>query len=531
MSEILTLLLILALGSALGTVRIRNFSLDTLGILIVGMLFGHFGASVSPVLMNFGVSLLVYAIALQIGPGFVESFRSDGLKYMAAALLPSVVAVVVSLISGYALGLGLDSVMGAYTGAFNSAISFAALLGQMDAHVFTQAFGTVYPITFGLAILFINYTPLFLRADVKREIREHREEFKRRHPPPLKRHFRVTNPGCDGKTLDQLDLPALAGASITRVAKGEQVVAPRPDLVFHLDDLVEAVGTREDLERLALVLGEVTQEPFPVEEGHSRLVDRRFLVTNKEVVGKTLAELKLREKCEATVTRIRRGGVDIPVTSRTQLAYGDRVTVVVREDKIPIVTSILGDDLHAFGRQDLMPVFIGMALGALVGLIPWPIPGLGQFRLGLVGGVLIVGITFGRLGKVGPVVFTITAQANHVLKRLAIMLFMAALGTTAGSDLWANLLQVGIPTVLVSVATLLGALITAMIFARFVLGRDIVDTLAIMSGSIASTPALETVVANINAQDAYSTYAAIYPMGLMGPVLVAQIMIHLKGMF
>ena len=165
-------------------------------------------------------------------------------------------------------------------------------------------------------------------------------------------------------------------------------------------------------------------------------------------------------------------------------------------------------------------VLLGMALGALVGMVS-----IGGFRLGLSGGVLLVGIFAGRMGKIGPVVFTITAQANHVLKRLGLILFMAALGTTSGDGILDSLTSSGGMYVLVSAAAILAVLLAVMLLARFVMRRNAVEVMAICAGSVACTPAMEMATAKVGRDDAMVLYASIYPMGLMMPVFFMQILI------
>ncbi|MBN2723355.1 MAG: hypothetical protein JXR95_04720 [Deltaproteobacteria bacterium] len=520
MTQILILLFVLSLGSALGSIPFRGFYLESLGILMVGMVFGHFGYTIEPVIMEFGLALFIYGIALQIGPGFIENFKKEGIKL-------SIIALVVTLSMGSALivlgrlaGLSIPESAGLFSGTYNNALSLAPLLKFFDVASVSRSFGTVFPFSFATAMIFIAVLPKLMRVNVKKEVDDYVEFQHSQNPAPEIKCFKAVNPGVIGKDLSVLNLPGLVGVTVSRIYRNGKTVVPGQNTEILENDIIEATGQPAALSHLETIMGELWKNRIPWKSRTSILVDRRFLITNKAIVGKRLSELHLQERYGAMVTRIRRGEVEIPVSRNTKLVYGDRITVVVKKQSMNALQSIMGNDLQTFTKQELYPVALGLSIGALLGLIH-----IGNFKIGISGGILIAGIVAGRLGKVGPVVFTITAQANHVLKRLGLMLSMAALGTMSGVGLVNGLAKNGIFLILAGVLTMITALSVAAFTARKILKKNIVETMAIVAGSIACTPALELSNNQMKNDDSAVIYASIYPMGIMAPVIFSQIIV------
>ncbi len=524
MDNIHILLIVIAVGAIVGSIPVRGFSLESLGVLLSGMVFGALGYRIDPVFMGFGVALFIYGIALQIGPGFVEGFKRNAFRLGLVALAVSFTGALVTFLASWIFRLPPVTTQGIFAGTFNNAIALAST-GVDDNPELFLSFGLVYPVAFSLVLLFVVLIPRFLGANLKKEAQAYFEEQDRLHPRPETRRYEIRNPGCFDKKLAELNLPGLVGSVITRIVRDNKELLLDANLSLKEGDLVEAVGETGSLDQLEVVLGTSFSGQLP-RNRKGKIVERRFLLTNKAIVGKNLSQLGLQSRFHATVTRIRRGGVDLPVRRHTQLAYGDRISLVVPHESGQELTALFGNDLHAFGQQELYPVLLGMALGALLGLVSF-----GGFRLGLSGGVLIVGMVAGRLGRIGPVVFTITAQANHILKRLGLILFMAALGTSSGEVLLPNLGLATLGHVLISVLSIVLSLTVAMLIARFVLRRNLVEVMAICAGAVACTPALETANARAGRNDSAVIYAAIYPMGLMAPVFLMQLIIRLQQTF
>ncbi len=515
-------LTILALGALAGSIPIKGFYLESLGLLLVGMLFGSRGYTLSPVLMDLGIAFFIYGVALQIGPGFVKSFKSDGVGFSLIALGVALTGTVTTLFFGSLFGLSKGFIAGTYAGTFNNALALIPGLHRHGSQV-AQSFGLVYPVAFTTVMLFTTLLPRIMGIKITDEIEAFKEEQLRKYPPVRTASYTVANPALQGKSFDELNLNSLVGVTPVRVLRDDHLFPATPETRLQLGDLVEVAGLSENLEQSKTLLGAHHEEEIPTHTKRRFMADRRVLITSKRVVGKPLNRLCLKERFGATITRIRRGGFSIPITSRSVLQYGDKVTVVCKKSTLEELTDYLGNDIHSFGKQEFYPIFLGMTIGALLGSIPLG----GGLTMGIPGGILIVGILAGRLGRVGPVVFTVSPQSNHDLKRMGLVLFMAALGTASGYGLRDGLDRDGLYAVLTAVFTLTISLSVAAFAVRKLLGRNFIDVAAVTTGSVACTPALELSNARTGQESSAITYAAIYPMGLLAPLLGVHLLLWL----
>ncbi|MBU1534332.1 hypothetical protein KKF84_03375 [Myxococcota bacterium] len=520
MSSFVITLLILAVGATIGSIPIKGFYLESMGLLLTGMVFGWFGHTVHPVFVDLGVAFFIYGIALQIGPGFIESFKRDGLGFSLIALSVSIAGMVAALVVGKLLGVPGASLAGVYSGAYNSALALIPALNANGVDA-AKAFGLVYPFSFMAVMFFTALVPKLTRVNVPEEVSRFHDEQNKKYPPMVTKSFSVMNPGVVNRTLRELDLTHLAGITLVRILRDGKLISPNPEVELQLNDIVEIAGTESQIMAGVTVLGSEKEQVIPHRTKKRFMADRRILITNKSVIGIPLNRLMLQERFGATVTRIRRGGLNLPVSPHSVLLYGDKVTVVARKNTLAKLTVALGNDIQSFGKQEFFPVFIGMAIGGLLGSIPM----FGGFSIGVPGGILIAGIAAGRAGRVGPVIFTMSPQSNHDLKRLGLMLFMAALGTASGKGLAQGITIQGVYAAITGVIAILASLLAALFIGRKILKKNIIDVLAITTGSIACTPALE-MSNNMTGQESSAiTYAAIYPMGLMAPLLVTNLLL------
>ncbi len=520
---ILVLLMVAAAGSVLASLSVRGVRMNTLGFLLAGILAGWFGLRLPGLLLDLGLALFVYSVGLQSGPAFFEAFRQDGLRLLglAAAATAAVAAVVAGL--GSLLGLRPAAILGTLCGTYNSPLALAAVQDKMPTPALEVAFGLVFPLSLVVMVLASHGLPRLLGVSREEALREHRARNLARNPKVLTRYFKVTNPACDGHSLAELHLGSMTGAVIATVeSKGTEAPATA-GRVLHVGDVVKAVGTREALDRCRVALGQ--EETGRRKRPRRQVVLRRVMVTKRDVVGKQLQELGLEERFDAVVTKIRRSGVTLTPRASTILYYGDKLEVVVRKENADELVAFLGNDIQGFYRTELAPAFLAMAAGALVGKLAIPLPGGSSVRLGLAGGVLGVGLVAGRLGRIGPVIFTMPAEGALVLRRLGSLLLMVTVGVLAGQGLRTSGAPVGHWPLVLSLLGSTAGLGAALAVTRHALGADTVETVGYVTGSLANTPSMEAGCSALGDDGPAATYALVYPIALVLQLLAAQVLV------
>jgi len=539
---VLVLSIITVTGLALSAVKIRGIGIGVTGVLFAGLFYGHLGwhldEGVLQFLKEFGLILFVFTIGLEIGPGFFASLRREGLpvNLCAAAIVTggALLTVMVSKI----LGIAPLAAAGLFSGATTNTPSLGAVQQAitMLPHVETGskglpalAYAAAYPGGVIGIILCIVLLPRLLRIDTRRETEEFEAERRGLSIPLRSRHLRITNSNLAGLTVSKI--PGLHGSGIviSRIRNettGEIHVATGNESL-HTGDTLLAIGTPEALEALRVVVGEESADDLL--GGAPGIVHRRIIVTRKEPLGKSLRELALHTAYGVLVTRIQRGGLELPGDPSTHLQYGDALMVVGDGRSLDQVSAILGNSPKELGITNYLPVFLGIALGVVAGLVPIAIPGLPvSVRLGLAGGPLLVAILLSRIGQIGRVVWYMPAEANLALREMGIVLFLACVGLKAGAKFLPTLMS---PEGLSWLAG--GFCITALPLlavgtaARLILKMNYVTLSGLLAGSMTDPPALAFANAMIGGNSASISYAAVYPLTMILRILCAQLLVLL----
>ena len=405
---VVTLFGVIGIGYLVGQLRIFGFRLGVAGVLFVGLAAGALGPDVAlpSIVSTVGLILFIYTIGIQFGPTFANPFRRSGARENLFCIAMLVLGV------GFALAVALwqrlpgPTLAGLFSGALtnapalaaaqevlrdnNRALPAAALQRIADQPVI--AFGLAYPFgVLGVMLSFQLYRTVFRIRPARPEPGE----------PIEVRDFVVQNPGVAGQSVaDVLRLHKDLGFVISRIRHGGETTLATADSKLELGDVVAVVGTRLAFERARHIFGEPTE--MHIEQDRSVLDYRRVFVSRSEVVGKRIGDLDLQNALSATITRLRRGDVDIVPTSETRLEFGDRVRVLTPPANFDAISTFFGDSIRGTAETDFGSVGLGMALGVILGLIPLPLPGGAVLRLGLAGGPLIAGLVLGRMQRTGP---------------------------------------------------------------------------------------------------------------------------------
>ena len=525
MSGILTqtyfaLLLIIALGLMLGHLRVKGISLDISGVLFVALVLGHFGLIIPDVFQKIGLVLFIFTIGMQSGPGFFEGFKRQGRALVISTLLLILTAGAITVTLALIFQVDFSLSVGLLTGALTSTPGLAAAIESTESPLASIGYGIAYPFGVVGVILFIRILPKALRVDLQKAREEYQETERADYPQLREQNFIVENEKITNKPLRDLKLHKMTGANISRVLHEEVAFSPTPETILQHGDLIRVVGTEEALERVGLLIGSPTDAEVPLSKDYEF---QTVVVTNKEVANKLLGELNLLERFHATVTRIRRSGVEITPQPHRQIRFGDKLMIIAAREDISKVISYLGNEEKRLTETDFLPIALGVVIGVLIGQIEIPIWGNASFSLGITGGVLGVALILSRIGKTGPIIWTMPGAANNLLRQIGLLFFLAAVGSQAGQHLAETFVEYGPKLFLLGgIITLLPMLMITLI-AWVVFHMNFVVFLGVLAGSMTSTPGLAAVDPLTDSNAPHVAYATVYPIALVCIIIVSQI--------
>ena len=435
--------------------KIRNFSLGVTWVLFIGIALASFGVkidhSVAQFAKDFGLILFVYSIGLQVGPSF-SPFKKGVLQLNMLAAAIVLLGCVCTIILHYITGIDMSTLAGVMSGATTSTPSLAAaqqayfdINGTSNPDIAT-GYAVAYPLSIVGLILAFELVRRAFRISLPEEEKRLREAAKETTEEPVCVDVTLNNPQIDVLTMNELlRLCPVKEMIVSRVIRPDGSDELVNDLTtFRNGDTLRILTDKQHTDGLRL-LGQMKDYDLRVQsEKSDHLISRRIAVTRPECNGKRIRSFNLRQQYHATITRVSRAGIDLLATPDMILQLGDRIMVVGDKDDVSRVADTFGNELKRLDVPHLLPVFFGMVLGICVGLLPIPIPGLSStFRLGLVGGSLIVALLIGHYGPYYNMVTFSTTSANMMLRQVGLTLFLAALGLSVGENFVPTLVNGG----------------------------------------------------------------------------------------
>ncbi len=536
-SAILFVALVGLLGIALGKVKLVSFKLGIAGVLFVGLFVGHLGAKIDHHVLHFikefGLILFVYTIGIEIGPRFLPSLRDNGLKLNLLASGVVFLGVLVAFLVKTVFNLNIEVVAGLMCGAVTNTPSLGAVQSLIkesfaNGGELSQVSGMAYAIAYPFGIIGIILAMSLVRLVFRISVAQEEEDFTQNIDGGEKAKridVDITNPNLYGKTIEFIKDSLGDEFVLSRIRRGEEFIVPDNQYIVHEGDVFIGVCKEEAIPHLEINVGHVSpSKKFKLVKDLSM---RHITITNKNVAGKKIKETHLSDLYPANITRIFRSGTEIIPTPNNVLEFGDTVRVLAQRDRMAEVIKFLGNSQQELSHPNLIPVFIGMFLGILLGSIPVFIPGLpAPAKLGLAGGPLIVALLLGHKGRIGKLNFYMTPSANKFIRELGIVLFLSCVGLGSGGRFFETLINGGYMWMLYA------ALITFVpLFVMGVVGRllkiNYLTICGMLAGSMTDPPALEfaTGIAPVQAQT--RAYATVYPLTMFLRILVAQILVLL----
>lgn len=532
-SAILFLSITITMGLVLGRIKIGGVSLGITWILFVGILFGHLGIVVDHNVLHFakefGLILFVYAIGLQVGPSFFESFKQGGLKLNLLAVAIVVLGVGVTYALSVVTDLDLSTLTGIYTGAITNTPGLGAAqqtyndIHQTTTNNLAMGYAAAYP----LGVIGIIFSILLVRWVFRVKISNEVSSNSQNEDSALQLMLRVSNEDVIEKSLSQLSEVIGEKMVVANIHRPDgTVIVANGESVLHKDDIVEATVSQLDKDAMISLIGEEYNLEIEPKQQNGTIVSRQIAVTNSKINGMKLGQLHLRTLCNVNITRIHRAGIELVANSNLQLLMGDRVSVVGSEENVQKIASMLGNKMKHLDHPNIVPIFLGIFLGILVGSIPIHFPGLPMpVKLGLAGGPLVVAILIGRFGPFYKMVTYTTTSANLMLREVGICLFLAAVGLDAGGSFSETILNGGYIWVLYGLAITLIPLIIVGFVARAVFKIDYLTIAGMIAGSTTDPPALAYANGLSDSNQASVAYATVYPLTMFLRILTAQLLI------
>lgn len=535
--DILILSAVVLAGIGLGNIRIVGVKLGVAGVLFSGLAAAHFGmrpeTEVAHFLKDFGLVLFVFALGMQMGPGFFASLRRQGRLLNGYAFALVLGGALVALMCGWLMEMPLPAVAGLFAGATTNtpalgAAQQALLSAQADPSLVTLpalSYAATYPLAIVGIILSLILLRIYFKVDVDAEAELFRKDQGAGVEPLERMNLRVENPNLEGISIRSI--PGIQETHVVisryRPAAGGEVRAATPETTLHMGDLIMAIGTQSHLDQFRLIVGGISDENLMKVPGS--ISYRRVVLTNKRILGKTIHEMGLEHFHNVTVTRVSRGDLIFTALPDLRLQFGDMLQLVGDEESLNNATKAVGNAVQMLQETKFAAIFAGILMGVLLGLYPFRIEGLpAPVRLGLAGGPLVMAILLSHLGRLGPMVMHMPLNANRALRELGIILFLANVGLLSGEKFADTVFSAqGLQWVLSGiVVTMLPLLIVGYVARRFH-GLNFMTLSGLLSGGMTDPPALAFATGLARCDSPAVAYATVYPLTMLLRIIAAQI--------
>lgn len=532
---VIVICLISALGLGLSKVRIKGISLGVTYVFFFGILAGAIGLHVDSQMLNyaesFGLILFVYTLGLQVGPGFMSTFRKGGTTLNLLGLGVVALGTLIALVAGWMGLLPLQDMMGVLCGATTNTPALGAAqqtLKQLGMPASGAALSCAVTYAFGMVGVILALLPVkgWLSRHEKVADDDHDDE-------AFIASFVVCNPAAFGHTLGELSGMDEGKFVVSRLWRDGKVILPNAQTILEKDDRILVITQTRQVAQLTLYFGQRDDKNWNAGDVDwnaldSKLISQRILITRANINGRHLGDLQLRNRYGVNVSRVQRSGIQLVATPNLILRMGDRVTVVGEAESIKHVADELGNVVRRLDEPNMVTIFIGIVLGLLLGSIPVFIPGIKfPVTLGLAGGPIVMGILIGAFGPRFHMVAYTTTSANLMLRSLGLSTYLACLGLDAGKDFVATVMQpqalwwIGIALVITLVPVIIMSIVSVLLSRR-----SYATTAGMLCGAMANPIALQYVNDSLPGNDKASVaYATVYPLGMFLRVIIAQLIV------
>ncbi len=540
--SILLFAIVITAGLCLAKLNFKGITIGSTWILFVGIVMGHFGflpnARVLAFMKDFGLILFVYSIGLQVGPGFFSSFKNGGVKLNLLAvglvLMAAITAFVIHLVSGESLQTMVGVMSGAVTNTPGLGAAQQTLIDVKGSGSETSVLASAYAVAYPIGVLGVLALMILLKAVFKVDLEREAEQIEAQSSTAdgaRRMHCAVSNPAIVGKRIaDVLDEELKNEMVISRIMRGGEEFVPNQDTLLKEGDKVLIVTTQKCVDRIRIVFG--AEVPMHLDDwikgrkGAPQLI--RLGITKTDLTGKKLGDILFKLQYSVSVTRVVRSGVELVASPELRVQVGDYLQVVGDKEGIDAIAKLVGNKASALDKPNLLPIFLGIAIGVVFGCIPISLPGIPQpIKLGLAGGPLIIAILISCFGPRAHITTYTTQSANMMIREIGISFFLAAVGLGAGKTFVSSLMAGGWWWILYGAIITIVPVLVISLLARYAFKLNFYQICGLIAGGTTNPPVLAF------AQNAYGSkyvsvnYATVYPLSMFMRVLVAQVMILL----
>ncbi|MDG6475099.1 putative transporter [Glaesserella parasuis] len=532
--------LVAVIGLWIGHIKVRGVNLGIGGVLFGGILVSHFMTQYGVKLdghtlhfiQEFGLILFVYTIGIQVGPGFFASLRQSGLKLNAFAVMIIGISGILVILLHKIFDVPLPVILGIFSGAVTNTPSLGAgqqILTELGGESITAVMGMGYAIAYPFGIIGILLAMWLIRIIFKINVDKEADEFdsatNNKKDGLSTMNVRITNPNLNGLMLQEFPDFELHEVVYSRIKRNDELFVPKVHTQIQIGDILHLVGTKAALHKMQLILGEEVNVSLSTKGTMYRT--ERAVVTNEKVFGKQIRQLMLKGKYDVVISRLNRAGVELVPNGQMTLQFGDVLNLVGRQEDIEAVMAIIGNAQQKLQQVQMLPIFIGVGLGVLLGSIPIYLPGFPvALKLGLAGGPLVVALILARIGSIKKLYWFMPPSANLALREIGIVLFLAVVGWKAGGNFLNTLLSNdGLAWISYgAIITFIPLIVTGLV-ARIYGKLNYLSLCGLLAGSMTDPPALAFAngIKEGNGAAALS-YATVYPLVMFCRIILPQIL-------
>lgn len=530
---------VIAAGVALGKIKFFGVSLGITFVLFTGIFISHFGFKVNHEIVEFarefGLILFVFTIGLQVGPGFFSSFKKGGFSLNFWALMVMLLNVVITIIIVMVSDTSMPVAVGIMSGAVTNTPGLGAAqytinqVAEVSEGMHAPDLGLGYAVAYPFGVLGIIFTMLLVRKifniNLTEEDKKYRSRTQSSEAVLQNINVQVKNPELFDKTVKDLNKYLGNNAIVSRISKQGKVEIAQPETLVEENDILLMVSPKNEINDILNKIGE--ESKVNIKSSRSDIVVKQILVTNKKIVGKRLADLRIEKLYGIKITRLYRSDMEFLAVPGLELQMGDKINMVGEELAVENAAKMLGNSMRRWREPNMIPIFVGILLGVFIGSIPISFPGIPvPVRLGMAGGPLIVAILLSRYGHKFSLVSYTTPSANLILRELGIVLFLASVGLKAGEQ-FIPILMSGQGLIWMGY----GALITFVplfivgFLAKLTTRKNYFELCGLLAGSCTDPPALAYANSLANNNGAAIAYSTVYPLTMFMRIIIAQMLI------